>query len=403
MKTPDIRWMLIAVGLALPVLGATGEDRTEGPSPAWQRVLAGLGSIGLDGTLRLRYSLGETRELNLLGIHCVLEHRIEEDAFGNARSVWRVRALQSSLAPGARDELLWRRPGGTAVRFSRRRLGRFLVETEGGRSVVRQDGPEVAEVWSPDGVVWRYLNGILVGAELPARGTLRVESRGGVIARIDSDDSRPGEPELLHAEFDALSRLTDLKIGALPAHSFRWNESGQLVGWRRGDGSEFRFEYRDGLLVGIGGPGRSARRFSWKPNAGAARGDSLWPAPVHLATDDANTFSYGLSARGFIIDVHQAAPGGDRRVVFNPVRRRLEYRGSREKLVVTFLPGTAGRSPVGQVEDGCGGLLESYRYGADGRVLAVTRRSEPGFNASAGGPDVEARLEDAGPPETPLP
>ena len=106
MKTPDIRWMLIAVGLALPVLGATGEDRTEGPSPAWQRVLAGLGSIGLDGTLRLRYSLGETRELNLLGIHCVLEHRIEEDAFGNARSVWRVRALQSSLAPGARDELL---------------------------------------------------------------------------------------------------------------------------------------------------------------------------------------------------------------------------------------------------------------------------------------------------------
>ena len=158
-----------------------------------------------------------------------------------------------------------------------------------------------------------------------------------------------------------------------------------------------------GLLVGIGGPGRSARRFSWKPNAGAARGDSLWPAPVHLATDDANTFSYGLSARGFIIDVHQAAPGGDRRVVFNPVRRRLEYRGSREKLVVTFLPGTAGRSPVGQVEDGCGGLLESYRYGADGRVLAVTRRSEPGFNASAGGPGVEARLEDAGPPETPLP
>ncbi|MGH7945118.1 MAG: hypothetical protein ACREF9_08930, partial [Opitutaceae bacterium] len=245
----------------------------------WTQIEAETGLMNLDGTLRRRFSLGESRELKLLGLQAEFEHRLETDAFGRARSVWRVRGLQTFLALVGREHLLWQPPGGIPVKFERARIGRALSEAGSARWRIRESAPDVFELRSLDGLAWHYAHGRLVSATHPALGELRFTTQGAWITAIRHADGAPGAPPLLAAGYDENGRLISCALGGQKPHGFVVDESGQLQTWRRADGTDVRFAYRDGLLSEIVEPGHAVQRFTWKENPGHERGDSRWAAP----------------------------------------------------------------------------------------------------------------------------
>jgi len=65
----------------------------------WGQIQTFKGVMQLDGTLLHQFSVGSSHRLDLLGIRLILQHEVETDEEGKARSVWQVRGLQTSLVP----------------------------------------------------------------------------------------------------------------------------------------------------------------------------------------------------------------------------------------------------------------------------------------------------------------
>ena len=453
--------------------GKDGKPKRTHPwqSQHWERIEAGLGNIALDGTLKVSFPLSEsgeaapqtkgpsknptnpqsvwqldvTRNLSLLGVRCALEHRVETDAYGNARSAWRVSGLQSSLAPSGRDHLLWRPLGGRSVRFRRSEIGRALSPAGATGWLIRMASPGDYEIRSLDGRVWRYTQGLLQSAGHPALGEVHFTIKGGFVREI----GRAGETPLLRAEYDDAMRLISLELAGGKPHRLRWNADGELLRWERADGGEVTFTYRDGLLSEVRAPEETPRRFGWAENPGHGRGDSKWPAPVHLASDGENRYTYDLTSKGLVIE-RCAIPKGTRMgaspfparvglplacradlsaegsakaealgrrpvgtplqtqsgaaasagptecrepqdtegrsertvTIFNPLRHRLEQKADNETLIVTFRDETAGRGAPERIETGRGEILEEYRYDERGQLLGVKRKGEPEISLS---------------------
>lgn len=176
-------------------------------------------------------------------------------------------------------------------------------------------------------------------------------------------------------DYDENGRVISCQIGDDQVQRLEWNREGQLVSWRRGDGSEVRFAYQDGLLCGVMEPDKKPRQFTWQKNPGFGRGDSRWLAPVHLVSDGADKYSYKLTQKGFLLEKRGGAAETIIRTLFNPRRRRLEQQNNGFKFVVKFR-GHGGGTALEQIEVG-GEIMERYVYDDHGQLTGLQRSGEP--------------------------
>lgn len=377
MKPLDLRWLLLVVVCVLACRAEEKKPVTILPPSLWTQIEAATGNMNLDGTLRLSFPMGSSAALKQLGLRFELEHRIEADAINRAHSVWRIKGLQNCLAPSGRDHLLWQPPVGAPVKFERARIGRALAEAGPAQWLIRESAPGEYEIRSLDGRAWRYRQGVLVSAEHPAFGQLRLSTQGAWITRIELADAPTSEPPFLQARYDDSGRLVSLQVGVERPQQLIWSGEGQLTAWQRADGSEVKFSYRDSLLSQLAEPGKPPRQLTWGENPGYGRGDSRWAATVHLASDGVDTYSYALTSRGFMMMRRENNSGRETLTIFNPLRRRLEQRTDGETLVVTFRGGIEDRGALERIATGKGEMLEEYRYSEKGQLLAVKRKGEP--------------------------
>lgn len=371
------RSVLGAVLVACAISGkcpAEEKKVSAGPASRWAQIEAVFGAVNLDGTLRLSFPMGTSRALEQLGIRLELQHAVGTDAEGRGRSEWRLQGLQSSLAPVARTWLRWQPPAGAPVNFERAKVTRRLTDAGSARWLIRESGPAECEIRSRDGKAWRYRRGLLVGCEHPALGVLRITTQGAWITSIERTDAAPGDTLLFKAGYDESGRLTGWQIGSEKPNRLTWVDS-RLIGWRRSDDSELRVDYRDGLVSGISESGKPARSFAWRENPGHDRGDSRWAAPVHLASDEANSYSYGLSSKGFLLKREEHSGGVVTTTVFNPRRNRLEQKGGGTQSLVVFHRGKEGAA-LQRIEID-GEVVERYAYDEGGQLVSLQRQGEP--------------------------
>ena len=376
---------LMVLRTSIPLLLLTGmmaaqteEKKAPGLTPSrWTQIEAAIGMVNLDGTLRLSFPLGTSVGLKQLGIRFELQHRIETDADGRACSEWRVRGLQSTLAPAGRAQLRWQPLAGAAVNFERAKIGRALADAGSAHWLIREPAAGEYEIRSMDGLAWRYRQGTLAGAEHPALGPLRFFTQGAWITRIEQTDGAAGGAPLLQARYDDSGRLVSWQVGREKPQQLIWSEEGHLTGWQQVDGGVVRFTYRDNLLCGVAEPGKPPRLFTWRENPGYGRGDSRWVAPVHLASNGTDTYAYELTSRGFTLVRQENVTGRETRTTFNPRRHRLEQRANGESFMVTFRSGIASRGALERIEMAGGEILEEYHYDEHGLLVSMKHKGDP--------------------------
>ncbi len=315
-----------------------------------------------------------------LGLDLNLSHKLFVTEEGQPRSKWQVAALQTSLAPEDREHLRWSPPGGIpAVKFKTALIGRAFSYAGGKRWLIREKADANYEIRSPEGQVWVYRRGILTEIEHPLLGRIVVEARGALIQRMFYSDGVERKTLIL-ASYDDLGRLIEIQFGRSERHAFTWATGGGLSNWSRQDETEMNFSYRNGLLERVVDGEKPAMQLVWRENPGWQRGDRSWPAPCHLASDGERDYHYDFSSAGFLIEVRQHAGVMLSRTHFNPRRRRLEQRAAGESLLILFNPKDAVSGGIGEVRNGRGELLESYRYDINGNLVSITRKGEPTLN-----------------------
>jgi len=366
---------VVAFLLVCAARGATGENNSSsGETSLWTQIEAATGSMNLDGTLRLRFSLGTNATLKQLGLRLELEHQVETDATGRARSRWWLRGWQSSLAPEGRDRLRWQPLFGAPVRFERGKIARSLSNAGSQRWLIRESDPDSYDIRNLQGQAWHYEQGRLVGAEFAALGQWRFSTRGTWITRIARSDAAESPP-LLQGSYDENGRLSSCQIEGDGVQRFTWNHDGQLVGWYRGDKGEVRLVYRDGLLSGLEEIGKPSRRFEWTKNPGAERGDARWAAPVHLVSDEANEYGYGLTSRVFVMRRKELTKGAVTTTTFNPRRRRVTQENGGFNFLVVFR--SSGSVTALERIEVNGEVAERYVYDDRGQLTGLQRSGEP--------------------------
>lgn len=333
-----------------------------------------MGRISADGSLRLKFSLGESTELRQFGVQCALEHVVETDAEGRARSGWRFVGLKSCLVPEGRDSLLWHPLAGASVRFERAKIERSFSAAGATRWVIRECAADDYEIRAPDGRSWRYGHGQLIKIFHPALGELRCEGRGAWITVLRRNDAAA---PLLVADYDENGRLISCTMEKGKAQHFAWNDLGQLSSWQRSDDAVVRFGYRDDLLCSVVGPGKSSQHFTWEANPGYERGDSRWAAPAHLASDETSSYTYELTHKGFVMHRREHDTGRDTVTIFNPRRYRLEQKADGQSLIVIFRKAASIRGAIERIQTGDGEVLEAYRYDERGQLVGMKRKGEP--------------------------
>lgn len=377
---PSLRLTLICAALIGPAIARSAENK----SPPWQsrewpRIEATLGSMNLDGTLRLSYPLTGDQTLKFPGWRCALTHRITQDAHGRARSAWQFEGLASWLAPEGRDQLSWQPPDGPAIRFDRAKIGHALAEAGSHGWEIRETAAGSYEIRARDGRTWHYHDGVLTRLTHPALGEFRVVTQGGLIREIVQTDALNTAAPLLRAGYDDSGHPIRLSFGESPPQSFAWDGTGELVAWKRVDGSTVRFGYASGLLQTVSEPGKPTLRLTWAENPGYERGDSKWPAPVHVSSDGLRDYTYRLTSAGFVIRARDRVTGKTVTTVFNPLRLRLEqHRADGKTRVVTFRRNAAtGGLALARIANGRGKILEDFRYDGQGLLVAIKRPGTP--------------------------
>jgi hypothetical protein len=260
-----------------------------------EKVLNGLGSIALDGTLSLSYDLGGS-ELRLLGARYQLVHAISLDEFGQPQSEWIFDGLKCFLAMDDEGFVVLVLPARSPLRLS-----------DNGKNQPARPNSNWNTFWpecdisTSDGITWHFSRGLLRAVRSPILGQLTVETKGGLISKVSTvaDGIRPHV--LLDAEYDRNMHLVRLLLGDAPPNQFSWNRDGQLSKWIHPDGTESIFTYNSRLLVELKNPNGETQHFRWAKNRGANRSDSRWNTPVHLAAMNLETYSYELTSLGFLI------------------------------------------------------------------------------------------------------
>lgn len=345
-------------------------------SPAWAKIEENLGSVTLDGTLKLNVRIGEPDVLKRLGVRCALIHRIEPDHAGAARSVWRFSGLQSDLVPEGREHFRWRPLSGASVRFARATIERAFSQIGEARWAIRQSAADEFEIRGHEGQIWRYARGLLVAVRHPQIGEINFNYRQGLLREIILDQSDGKTERLLEITRDRSARIVAIANGAHEAHVFAWGVSGQLISYGRPDQTETQYEYQENRLSKITGADRSSQNFNWKENSGANRGDSKWPALVHLSRDGIRDYECTLSAAGIRLWSRDRDSGQEVLTVFNPRLRQLKQSIGRDIRVVFFRNESGGSGNLQRIETGDGEVLEEYRYDQRGKLVSILRKGD---------------------------
>jgi hypothetical protein len=369
--------LLLFVLLALKFIGASpgAIAHPSVPSSRWSEMERAMGDTKLDGTLRLAYSLGEGSPLENVGFDLRLEHKVEVNAHGRATSVWQVSGLRSALVLWGRHHLLWRSPSGKSIRFEISKIGRALSEAGSVSWRIRKSAAMSYEIRALDGRAWNYVDGRLVSATHPELGELRVSGMGALLTNVDYVIKTSKEPPLLHALYRNGSSLRSLQINDR-VHRFEWDDDGQLGKWTRADGEVVEFRYRNGLLSSVVGGDDGCREFTWNANPGYGRGDSVWPAPVHLGSSGENAYNVEATTAGLKITRYWRQIGGLIVTIYNPRTQALTQTSESGTFTVRF----ARREPGLMIESlsNCKNEnLEMYYYDIYDRLKRVARRGEP--------------------------
>lgn len=280
-----------------------------------------------DGTLAHAWLIGETDTLRFFGMRLILNPDIAVDAFGRIRTSWRISGLKSSLVPSGREILLWQPPGGAPVAFKARMIERtFARAGQISAWQIRRVGPEVYEMRSGDGTLWRYNGGLPVSVTHPRLGKLTFTTQGAHIREIQHAASTGQSKRLLLVEYDQAARFHSVTIGTEATHRFIWSEAGELTDWQHGRGSNLVFTYHDGLLSGVAEDGQTPEKFSWRENPGWRRGNSIWPMPAHLASDNHCIYSYAMTRKGFVLGRTERDSARHTELVYRPKHSPLDQR-----------------------------------------------------------------------------
>lgn len=374
-----MRLSLASCFALVPFFASDGIAATPGSASPLQSeyyasIEARLGSIRLDGTLKLEFPLDVASCPPTLIAGLKLEHRIKVNARGAAVSVWEIPALRTFLVPAGRADLLWQKPDGTHENFDLARIGTSLTLSRDSSWQIRRGAPGVYEIRSSGGAYWRYEQGAWARFESPLFGQFVVVAQGGLVREVrpagTSTDRR-----VLCANYNQRGQVLSL-MGHDPSqtHRFEWDDSGMLVRWTQPGGEVTNFAYAQGLLAAVEEGDAPARHFQWSPNPDWQRGDSIWPAPVHLSSDEHCDYSYRQSSKGFLIKSHDRQAGTIVRTRFNPRRYRLEQFSAAATLVVSLRSRLPHRGAVENIETADGVRLEEFIYDPVGNLVEVHRR-----------------------------
>lgn len=374
----SVIWIFSTLTRLMAAEGNLDSKRPLIASRYWSQIESGLGSMNLSGTLRLTYELDQSQPLKMLGLRLTLEHVVEAGPNGQACSIWRVTGLRSFLVPADRGHLRWQPLAGPSVWFEKAKISRALNEAGSSRWLIREAVDNEFEIRSLDGRSWKYNRGILTKAQHPALGELYFITQGGLLHDMHAVDALSGAASLLTVKYDDSARPVSLILGGKELHRFEWNAAGQLTAWRQIGKSPTLFRYFEGLLTEVEESGRVLQHYSWTVNPGYRRGDSRWPAPVHLASDRTSDYSYKQSSKGFILSRRDRSAVETTTTIFNPRRRQLKQSAGDSSIIATFRRGTKlDRMGLERIASGDGDILEEYRYDEKGQLVGLKRRGEP--------------------------
>lgn len=372
--------LVVGMAVGIDLYGASeANGKPKEATTRWTEIEGEIGAASLDGTLRFSDTLGTSRELGQLGLRLEIEHKVETDAWGRARSRWVVKGLQSYLVPSGRERLRWQAPSGGAQWFDRKKIGRALSNAGPNRWLIRQLATERYEIRSSDGQVYCYDRGRLVRIEHPMFGSLEVATQGTWITRIEQSDAPPEKAVLLQADYSEAGNLLTLQIGDQKVQRLTWSEAGDLSAWAHSDGRQTHYKYEAHLLSDISESERPSHVVRWAENPGYGRGDSRWAAPVHLRSWGPESYDYEITQHGFVLS-RRKEDGQKIVTVFNPRRFRLEQNANGQRFVVKFRSQTQGRGALERIETGEGKILEEYQYDNTGRLLSVKKEGKPVMN-----------------------
>lgn len=375
--------LLLSILLQLLLMPGAGqcEDMAK-PEPlfkfetCWTEIQRNLDGIQPDGLPSLRFTLGESNELKIIGINLELVHDIEVDAYGRPRSIWLITNLQSSLSSGGRDSFIWKPVTGGNINFDMKGIQHKLTKSDDGNWYIRKLASGDYEIRSLDGHTWKYKKGVLIGGEHPLFGALNFTTLGAKLCSIKRRDDSQAKP-LIEVVYDAGAHPISLRIGTDEANLFNWDEAGYLTSWKGAKGKTVTFTYNNGLLASVTESGKQTRLFSWSENKGYERWGTLWRAPVHLTSDDDSNYKYIFRHKGFIITRTQKADAKEIVTIFNPRRKRLEQHTGKMEYIVTFCT-QANKSMIPQrIEDGKGEVLEEYQYNDRGLLISIKQEGKP--------------------------
>lgn len=278
--------------------------------------------IRLDGTPRLIIPLGECRAAGRIQFCAQAVHEIVEDAFGNAKSSWKLHGVNAFIAARKEDELVWHGLNGNEIVFPRPTNIGAWSRVVGVDFIYRTRGDLGEDILTRDGVEYTFVDGVLSAILSPNGDEYRCESKDGRIRRIfmEGPDLRT---EVLEVRFGRQGAIEQVSIGKCRARLY-WNESRVLQRIDTPEGAQLVFEYEGGVLMRIAENGKIQQSYQWRVRPEYRRARSPYPLPVSLAADIDSSYEFGVSRRGYVLErLHNRRKV---EVTVNPQRSMLSIR-----------------------------------------------------------------------------
>jgi len=284
----------------------------------YERMTARLFDIRLDGTLRLSYRLNDDPELRALGFQCVLRHGIETTPGGTACSQWELPFTESYLVPRGAADLQWRQPNGKTIVFRNGRTTRApMVFGEQGCGLQKL-GPSAYYVYNSGGDRFLYDHGCLSEITTRSGHPYQVATRGGLILKVAEMGLPDSERTLFAAEFDDLGHCTRVEFAGGLTDAFGWDAQGLLKNWKESSGRQVGFQYNDGLLARVTGPGNEDLPITWSENKVFVNHEATLGAPVYLKSAGPRNYTLSYSSRGLFIETKGPDQAQNSTTLVNP-------------------------------------------------------------------------------------
>jgi hypothetical protein len=290
-----------------------------------------LFNIQVDGALRLSYRLNDDPELHAAGFECVLVHRTDIDPERTtAHSRWELPFTESYVVPFDLADLQWRMPNGRILVFKKARLAQTSVYKGTEDWELKKVGPLAYNIYNEMGDHFHYENASL--AEVTTRNgrRYRVTTRNGLITRVAETGGAAPERILFSAEFDDFGHCTQVQFAARPADRFDWDAEEFLTSWRSSSGSRRDFQYKDGLLAGVIGPGPEVFPIVWAENKEFVNHIVFQGTPAYVRSAGAINYIFSYSLRGIRIATKCPDETQDSVTVYNPVVNTVTQQSGRQ-------------------------------------------------------------------------